>query len=269
MTAGWCRISGACGRQRSAGFTLVELLVVISIVGVLITLTIPTLRLARGSSRSVVCRSHLRQLAVLTHCFAQEKGHLPPSFVQPAPQQHWAALLTSQVTGEALQYDTNGLPLGHNLPIFECPAAAAPDIGPGTRRNHYSVHKVLMPSKWNGSGWTGPKKKLDLIQRTHEVILIADGVQSDQPNQVGNAGNAFPTFRRIIPNPVVYYNPSDSDINAPIFELSNTNQDTNANRGHIRYRHGSHHSANVAFVDGHAKVIGRGGILNRNIRINR
>lgn len=54
------------------GFSLVELLVVISIVAVLIALLLPSLEKARGAARTVQCSSHLRQFTLAIHQYAEE-----------------------------------------------------------------------------------------------------------------------------------------------------------------------------------------------------
>ena len=46
------------------GFTLVELLVAISIISMLMTLLLPALNAARESSRQTVCAANLRQLGI-------------------------------------------------------------------------------------------------------------------------------------------------------------------------------------------------------------
>lgn len=60
------------------GFTLVELLVVISIIALLLGVLLPILASARRTSQSVVCMSQLRQVGQATQVYAQDHHQLLP-----------------------------------------------------------------------------------------------------------------------------------------------------------------------------------------------
>ncbi|MHB0939487.1 MAG: type II secretion system protein [Armatimonadota bacterium] len=66
--------------DRHVGFTLVELLVVISIIAVLVAILIPVLAKARESSRTAACISNQRQMAAALLMWAQDNDEmLPPA----------------------------------------------------------------------------------------------------------------------------------------------------------------------------------------------
>lgn len=64
------------------GFTLIELLVVIAIIALLLSILIPSLRMAKEQARSVVCGSHLRQWGISIRAYATEfDDKMPPNFL--------------------------------------------------------------------------------------------------------------------------------------------------------------------------------------------
>jgi prepilin-type N-terminal cleavage/methylation domain-containing protein/prepilin-type processing-associated H-X9-DG protein len=70
--------AGGCKRyQIQRAFTLVELLVVISVIGVLVALLLPAMNLAREASRRASCASNLRQFGIAFYGHAERnKGRL-------------------------------------------------------------------------------------------------------------------------------------------------------------------------------------------------
>ncbi len=59
-------------------FSLVELLVVISVIALLLAIGLPAMRLARQYGRETVCRSHLRQMAIILRTYTSEHDNLFP-----------------------------------------------------------------------------------------------------------------------------------------------------------------------------------------------
>lgn len=65
------------------GFTLLELVVVIGVVGALISLLMPAVQRARTSAAIIQCTNHLKQIALAAHTFESQNRRLPPGYIGP------------------------------------------------------------------------------------------------------------------------------------------------------------------------------------------
>ncbi len=87
--------------QRSSGFTLVELLVVIGIIAVLISILLPSLNKARSSAQNVQCLSNLKQMVQATRLFAADHRG-----IMPTASDHFVAITQDHARQKYTYRDT-------------------------------------------------------------------------------------------------------------------------------------------------------------------
>ena len=114
-----------------SGFTIIELMVVIAIIGILVSLLIPAVQYAREAGRRLQCKNNLRQIGLAMHQHHDVNGSFPAGCALPEFTL-WNAHLLPYLEQQPLyeRLDLNGpWHLGSNrdacetpIAIFRCPS---------------------------------------------------------------------------------------------------------------------------------------------------
>ncbi len=113
-------------RARRGGWTLVELLVVVGVIGLLIAIIIPSMWWAREASRRAVCMSNHKQLVMAALQYSMDhQGQLIPAFTAPGGWVNTGNDAYSITSGLLFPYLNGGMP--SNL------TQAQVDTGPGPK----------------------------------------------------------------------------------------------------------------------------------------
>ena len=90
----------ARGRWQAAGFTLLELMIVISIIIILASITLPQYQKTITYTREAVLRDDLRKMRGLIDQFAADKGRLPQSLDEIVSEGYMREVPIDPFTGQ-------------------------------------------------------------------------------------------------------------------------------------------------------------------------
>lgn len=76
-------------RSASRGFTLVELLVVIAVIGVLVGLLLPAVQAAREAARRMQCLNNLKQMGLALQAYHATHNTFPPGIISRLANPNW------------------------------------------------------------------------------------------------------------------------------------------------------------------------------------
>jgi len=224
-------------RRAAAGFTLVELLVVIGIIAVLMSILLPSLNRAREQARQVQCLSNMRQIGNALVMYTQNNKLLMPGGGEPA-QKKWDWIWWDVTGGFGDLSESAIVPYLANRPVnpayFRCPSDDA--------ENHLSVYGGRYPYKYsytmnaymsdNSRAYNNLKVKanfkITMIKKPAQKVLFID-----ENERTANDGLWVPG--------------ADSDYVDQLADRHEVRKDVKKKVGR----------GNCAFADGHAQLTDR------------
>ena len=138
--------------NRTKGFTLVELLVVISIIAILMSILMPALQRARELTKRVVCANNIRQNVIGSRIYATDNNNTLYPVDDLITMSSF--IIYRSPTGVAHEVDLPGAMqsyLGDSFEVWACKSTPAAPLGPIYKKiiAHVKYGKSL-PVGWNG-----------------------------------------------------------------------------------------------------------------------
>jgi prepilin-type N-terminal cleavage/methylation domain-containing protein/prepilin-type processing-associated H-X9-DG protein len=168
------RVRALVPDRRRPGFTLLELLVVIGIIGIVVALVLPAVQAGREAARRSACANNLKQIALASAQYVEVWGALPAgvqfTFNYSTSGQHVAilAFLEQSSMFQSVNFDwliwspANTTVMGMTLGVYQCPSdslAAIRDVyrgdlffDPGYEFFYYGAFDVTYTSYAGSAG---------------------------------------------------------------------------------------------------------------------
>jgi len=146
------------------GFTLVELLVVITIIGILIALLLPAVQAAREAARRLQCQNNLKQLGLALHNYHAQYGSFPygsggccgKSENWPHERAAWGGIWSTMILPFLEQQGLHDQ-IDPDLHMLDLPVSVVQTVVPAYLcPSDASVQKAVLDDRFAGAGNPNP-----------------------------------------------------------------------------------------------------------------
>ena len=258
-------------RSELTGFTLIEALVTLVVMGLLAALLMPIVENARSATRTAQGLSNQRQIGIGIGAYTIDFDEsFPMGFTDLGGNySNWASSASAYLGSNSqasfpdfislISTPLNDVFLDPNITYINTPD------DPTFKRNlDYSAHLYLLG---NTSSGVTPSYKTHQVKRTSEMMLITDGAQYLKPPPVP-ALYVYPTADRIDVGSNYLFDSAETDHDDVIDPGPNVDSSNNFVLGYIRWRQYSDTAANVLFADSHAVTVKMDHMKYRNVRVD-
>lgn len=164
-------------KKRAAGFTIIELLIVIGIILVLVSILLPALRGVRYGAQRVTCLSHLRQLGGAFQAYVIDNDNYlsDTSDQNPQPLDNWLRFIAPEPLETSALYRYIG---GDFATVLMCPAEVdrpSYEFYLGTYPSSYSFNSQLTQT----AGSVNYRRISRIARPMQTIILVDDELPND------------------------------------------------------------------------------------------
>ena len=207
------------------GFTLVELLVVITIIGILIALLLPAVQAAREAARRMQCTNNAKQVALAIHMYHQTAGQFPPGYGYCSPNSYGPSASTD--CSQEWPWSVRLFPYLEQNALADAMAASYPPYASGWSyppgSNSMPPAALLPVFETNISAWQCPSDPIPITLRCNEAHKVSA---------------SFPQFARLAYAVCLGIGPMEGTI-VPPSKLLTGLQSTERVEGSFGWNHGA------------------------------
>jgi prepilin-type N-terminal cleavage/methylation domain-containing protein/prepilin-type processing-associated H-X9-DG protein len=230
------------------GFSLIELLIVISIIAVLLAIMVPSISNTKQHAKAVLCQSNLRELTTSLLMYELENETFPNGwkFSDTPPEGGFLGTQKDKIGLWWINYISKFISIDKKKVIFKCPSQNITDktLDPILCGN-YGVNESICkssPYRTNGDEFVGKPLGFKKVTNASKTLLIVD------------SGYALITWRHVSDKDIESLGSEDTAyIPGLKINIDRIDKLTGQEDDALKGRHPGK-TVNVGFLDGHVET---------------